>query len=357
MSITIDQAIERVHDDRRERQDYLVPFGHFQLKLNDSGEIVARVQDREFRPNDWALRQMAMKMDVPTTMVKKLTAHGRDVRDRELLVSIFQNGARDGRVDPEKNFRFRTYSDGTLRAFLTEKYAIVDNVWCLEQLKKAFPNDELMFDHFRGDADNIYGNMRIPGADFKSDDSEYGGSIFVRNSEIGNGRVAVAPGIWRQICTNGMMGWAPAWSKVHLGEIDLASLSAEILGGISKAIPHLREGFDLMIAAKQRVLQVDPSAMIAEVAIKHKLEANQAMQTLDAYGTHESSFRSLFGIVNAITRVAQKQKVDAEQFRLEEIGGQLCKLSDASWSRLNTLAGGLSQAERDKAYGIVTVAG
>jgi len=351
--ITVDQAIDKVLDQRRQRQDFCIPLKRFSLTLDANGDnLVGVIDGQEYRPTDHCLRLMATKMNVPHVTLKKYNGEGSDQTDRELLVQLFKNGVRDGRVDPDKEFRFRTYTDGTLRAMLTKKYAIVDNVWCLEQIKAAFPNDPLEFAHFRGDADTIYGNMRIPGQDYKSNDSDYGGMIFVGNSEIGLGRVSVAPGVWRQVCTNGMMGWAPAWSKVHLGEIDLAELSAEIVGGIHRAIPKLKDGFDLMIAAQNRALGADPSKVIAEVADKYKLESPQARETLEAFGNHESQFRNLFGVVNAITRAAQKQKVDSEQFRMEEIGGKLCSMSDQAWQRLNLSALNLEDKAINKIYGL-----
>ena len=63
------------------------------------------------------------------------------------------------RLDPEKKYRLRTYTDGTCRAFVTDRYAPIDNRWYLEQLKQNLPEGRLS--HWRGDEDTIYGNILL----------------------------------------------------------------------------------------------------------------------------------------------------------------------------------------------------
>jgi hypothetical protein len=43
------------------------------------------------------------------------------------------------RVDQNKERLFRTWKDGTLRAFLSKQYTIVNNAWFLDVLSKAVP--------------------------------------------------------------------------------------------------------------------------------------------------------------------------------------------------------------------------
>lgn len=374
MSMTFDQAIDRVLDQRRTRQDVEIPIKNFSLSLDSNGEnIVGTIDGRDYAPTEHCLRQMATWMGVSHAVLRQYTSpvvnqngtvrYNRDEKDRELLVALFKNGIRDGRINPDKTFKFRTYTDGTLRAMLSDRYAIIDNVWYLEQLKNICQDagcNNPVFEHFNGDADTIYANLRLPDVTKTGPDSDYGGMISVGNCEIGKRRISLAPAVWRQICTNGMMGWMAdrdqMWSKVHRGSVDLNGLASDIRNNILQTIPMLEEGIDTLLAARQRNLTAQPSEVIAQIAETYKLSnglKGQAVETVEKFVNHESNSRNMFGIVNAITRVAQTQTPD-EQVRLEGIGGNIVGLSDTGWDRLNTLAQNMSEEKRNKIFGVVS---
>jgi len=369
---TIATAIDSVLDARSNRQDFSIPMREFSMSLDVDGDnIVGCIDGRDYVPTWHCLKQMAGWHNLPLGILKNLTQpklkqngdvlFKRDETDRALLVSLFKNGIRDKRVDPDKVFKFRTYGDGTLRAMLSDKYAIVDNVWYLEHLADVFKGaaEQPFFEHWSTDGDTLHGNLRIPGIEAKRDDSEFGGMLFIGNCEIGTQRISIAPAVWRQICTNGMMGWGAGqkWSKVHRGEIDLHGLAANITAQIQKRIPMITSGLEAFDAAREHefVAGVKASRVIAQVAEQFKLTTGpkgQAVATIGEYGQHESGFRNLYGIVNAITRTAQTQ-VAAEQHRLEGVGGELLRLDAKGWNRLNILAGSMDETKYNKIIGRV----
>lgn len=370
---TISTAIDSVLDARSNRQDFSIPLREFSLSLDTDGEnIIGCIDGRDYVPTWHCLKQMANWHNLPLGILKNLTqpklrqngdvAFERDATDLGLLVQLFKNGIRDGRTDPDKVFKFRTYGDGTLRAMLTDKYAIVDNVWYLEHLQKVFADyaEEPFFDYFASDGDTLHGNLRIPGIEAKRSDSEFGGMLFIGNCEIGTARISIAPAVWRQICTNGMMGWAPGlkWSKVHRGDIDLHGLAANITAQIAKQIPLITSGLEAMDAAHEHtpVEGVKMSQIIAQVADQFKLTTGpngQARAAVSEFTTHEKGFRSLYGVVNAITRVAQNQE-PAERLRLEEASGELLRMNEKQWNRLNVLAGSMEEEKYNKILAITS---
>ena len=380
MAITFDQAIDKVLDERRTRQDIQIPLEQFNLGLDADGKnIVGTIDGRDYVPTTHALKQMANIMDVSHAVLNKLlepatktqmrkgitsevVKYNRDQTDRELLVALFKNGIRDGRVDPKKEFKFRTYTDGTLRAMLTDKYAIVDNIWYINHLRevcKTLGGDEPKFQHWGGDADTIYGNLLMPSSLRTGSDSDYGGMLSIKNCEIGKARISITPAVWRQICTNGMMGWArgQTWSKVHRGDIDLHGLADDITFKINETVPILNEGIDSLINTQTLALTAKPSEVIAQIALESKLSSGmsgQAVRIVDEYGKHEAGFRNMFGIINAITRAAQTYD-PAEQFRLEEIGGELLQLGQGGWESLNRRAADMKKEQRDKILGHVAI--
>lgn len=368
---TIATAIDSVLDARQNRQDFTIPLKDFSLSLDTDGEnIVGCIDGRDYVPTWHCLKQMANWHNLPLGILKNLMSpltkqngeviSERDSTDLGLLVQLFKNGIRDGRTDPDKLFKFRTYGDGTLRAMLTDRYAIVDNVWYLEHLTNVFADyaEQPFFDYFSSDGDTLHGNLRIPGIEAKRSDSEFGGMLFIGNCEIGTARISIAPAVWRQICTNGMMGWAPGlkWTKVHRGDIDLGGLASSITAQIATAIPQITSGLEAIDAAHSHTLVagVKMSQLIAQVAEEFKMTTGpngQARQMVAEFTAHEQGFRSLYGVVNAITRIAQNQE-PAERLRLEETAGELLRLNDKGWNRLNVLAGSMDEVKYNKILGV-----
>jgi hypothetical protein len=372
---TLTEAIDSVLDARSNRQDFDIPLRQFSLSLDTDGEnIVGCIDGKDYVPTWHCLRQMAKWHNLPLGILRNLSEpvmrqngtvlFNRDETDLGLLVQLFKNGIRDGRVDPDKIFKFRTYGDGTLRAMLSDIYATIDNVWYLEHLQDVFtdyPDGEVKFEHWSTNGDTIHGNLRIPGIEANYDDGEHGGMLFVGNCEIGTRRISIAPAVWRQICTNGMMGWAKGqmWDKVHRGAVDLGGLAREITSQITDKIKMIDSGIAALQGTREHefVKGVKPSQVIAQVADEYKLtfgQKGQAVAAIGEYVNHESSFRNLYGVINAITRVAQEQE-PAEQHRLEAVGGELARFSDKDWNRTNVLAGSMNEDKYNKILGRVAV--
>jgi hypothetical protein len=378
-TVSFDDAIDSISDARRARQDFELPLNRFYLGVDSSGEnIVGNIEGREYRPTMHCLKQIASVMDVPhsilarflTDPTKTKTKFGvpreevkyrRDRKDKELLVSLFHNGVRDGRVDPDKRFRFRTYTDGTLRAMVTDRYAPIDNVWYLEHLKKVFKNiggDEPRLIHWRGDADTLYGNVLIPDSFRDESDSSYGGMISISNCEIKKRSLGLLPSIFRSLCTNGLIfgqEFGERLRQIHMGDIDLNDLRDRISATIEEQIPLFSDGIDRFLAMNDRKLEVPPSFMIAQIAQDHNLsygKNGQAMAIATQFAEHETDNRNLFGITNAITRTAQIV-TPADQVKLETLGGRLMGLKVSDWSQYNQRAKAMPEKIRNKVFGVV----
>ena len=372
-TISFSDAIDKVLDERRERQDIQIPISKFSLSLNaDGNEIVGTIDGQDYVPTEHCLKQMATWMGVSHAVLKQymnpvLNQNGtvkyeRDQTDLELLVALFKNGVRDSRIDPKKEFKFRTYNDGTLRAMLSDRYAIIDNVWYLEHLAnvfKAIGGDEPGFVHWRGNADTLYGNLLIPDSIRKENDSDYGGMISVSNCEIGKRRLSLLPSVFRGICTNGcifgLKRLANRISQVHRGDVNLTKLATSIHDGVDELIPMFASGIDKFVAMQDLKLEAMPSNMIAQIAQDHKLTPGgngQAVAVASQFANYEKDSRNLFGIVNAITRAAQDYN-PSEHVRLDEIAGVLMDHTEHSWKLYNSRANGMSEDQKNKIFGIV----
>jgi hypothetical protein len=369
---SMSDGIDQVIDIAKQRDDILCPVKHMGIGLNDAGKLILEYVDgREFVPTEHAYKQLATWCGVSHQFVKDMSnpvlaqngkvKYERDQRDAETLLNVFQNGYR--RIEPSKEFRFRTYSDGTLRAMLSDRYAIINNVWYLETLAELFKEiggDEPRLSHWKGDADTLFGNVLIPDTCREEKDSDYGGMISISNCEIGIRRLSQFPSVFRAICMNGCI-WdqlsGSKINKVHRGEINLKELRMDICDNINAQIPLMAEGVAKFLALKDKVVDktIKMSNIFAMIAYENALSfgANgQAKNMVKIFNEHESDNRNLFGIVNAMTRMGQ-QYDNSEWVRLDTVAGNLMNLSDGQWENLQARAKAMEPKTYNKVFGVV----
>jgi hypothetical protein len=342
------------------------------LGLNENDELILEYIDgREFKPTVHAFNQLAGWCKLSRQYVKDMcnpvlkqngeVDYQRDRRDAESFLDSLKNGYR--RLDPEKEFRFRTYSDGTLRAMLSDRYTIIDNIWYLETLAELFKEiggDEPRLSHWRGNADTLYGNILIPDTCRADQDSDYGGMISVSNCEIGIRRLSQLPSVFRAICMNGCI-WdqekGEEIHKVHKGNINLKDLRCDLANNLNDQIPLLAEGVNRFLAARDMKVKsgVKLSAIFAVIANEHRFAfgANgQASKIVSEYVTHEAGDKNLFGIVNAITRAGQLYEPN-EWVRFDRVAGELINMNVNEWDALQDRAKAIKPKLYDKVYGRV----
>ena len=229
--------------------------------MDDTVQCGVVIEDEFFVPTNHALTQMTSKLceGKGTGFVRNLRENvysakdevkiQRDREDAEVVEHILTNGLR--RIGGDTNYKVRTYDDGTMRAFVSEKYAEVDNRWFLNQVKDVIPGGRLS--HWRGDADTIWGNVLIPDTIREEDDSDYGGMVSISNCEIGKRNVKSLPSLFRAICMNGCI-----WSQTkgqeikvrHVGEIDLDQLSIQLHDNIEAQIPLIPQGIERLLGIR-----------------------------------------------------------------------------------------------------------
>ena len=358
-----DEGMEVLEQGVAEREDLMIPRSQITPAVNLSGEFVMQLADgREFKPTKHAVNQFGVSTFTSTFFLNSLMSNPeknngserfqRDEQDAETLVAVCENALR--RVAADKQFRLRTYQDGTLRAFLTEKYAPIDNRWYLEQLKNILPGGRLS--HWRGDTDTIFGNILLPDTiiDYgQDDDTDYGGMLSIGNCEIGTRRISQVPSIFRSICMNGCI-WGQAKgkaiSKVHRGTIDIDGLAAQIRHNIEAQLPLLPDGIERFLGIK--VHTADDVAMknlVAAICTDRKLHKKESTEVLTQWVQHEKQDRNLFGIVNAITRAGQTLD-NTSWVKFDEIGGDLMNMTDNRWDAIKKRADTYTEKEIESVF-------
>lgn len=356
-TISYDEGIEALERDKASRQDVTENIGDVVIKVGSEG-LVVMVDGIEYTPTLHAMEQLATWCDTPHTMIHhymkpKLKQNGdvkynRNADDLDLMVRALRLG--QSRIDADKPMLFRTYNDGTLRAVLSDRYAIIDNRWYLETLKLALPGGRLS--HWRGNADTIYGNVLINDSIRAESDSEYGGMLSLSNCEIGLRRLLQIPSIFRAICMNGCI-WGQKkgnkYRQVHRGKIDLESLRKQIFDNINEQIPLIDSVVDTFLETRSWTVTDRVARIVAVIAEDNRFSPAQAMSIMEHYGQFEQDSKSAFGVINAITRAGQKFDNDV-WVSFDEVAGQIVQAGRDNWENLNKRAGFITDEKMKKLY-------
>jgi len=371
--IDYDTAMDKIVDGQNKIQDIRGGLQDFTPTVSEAGEAVLRYKDgREFVPTDHALKNIAVAGRTSDWFLRDLresknhqtkdeVVFKRDRQDAELLVQCLEKTLwRADRFDQEKERLWRTWSDGSLRAMLSNKYAIVNNAWVMEVIREAVPAG--MLSHWRGDADNMYGNVLIPDSIRQEDDSDYGGMLSVGNSEIGSRRVSSTPSVFRAICMNGCI-WDQEKGKsicqVHRGELDLDFLKHEIIRNLNEQIPLMNHGIDLLLKLRSYGNNgVSMAKIVGQVCKDLKVTKKQSFGVLKAFAVEQSEVEELantaFGVANAFTRFGQTL-TDDNWVKFDTLGGQVVNMPQAQWNSTVERAKSVDDKQLEKIFGSVAV--
>ena len=377
--LTFDQGRAKLAEQQSQIEDFREPLSKWEPTVNASGVFTLKhtTDGREYIPtdhalglmcqvgrgmSDWAIRALrepirhASKMEDDGENKKILFNRGR--ADSEVLrayvkVHLFN----PERVDQSKTRLFRTWKDGTLRALLSEQYAIVNNGWYLDLLSKLIPGGILS--HWKGDADSIYGNVLIPDTIRQEKDSDYGGMLSVGNSEIGLRRISSCPSVFRAICMNGCIWEQEMGIEVdirHRGQIDFESLAAKIKENLEKQIPLLPMGIERVLGLRAYGVGDTPLPnLFAQLSLDYSMGKKEVAGIQTAFAKEVADLgkdegHTAFGLENAITRYGQTLN-NGRWVRFDEIAGDFANMDRDNWDRFRNRAANLSTKQVEKRLG------
>lgn len=365
--MSYDDAVQKLAEGHAATYDIMASVTEMRPISTEDGQFVIQYKDgRQFRPTPFAIGQMANWSNVGTWFATSLLTNPEDAKGRQLyardrhdaftLVVALRNGFR--RIDSQKQFLWRTNTDGTLRAMLSDKYAVIDNEWFMEALKKIIPGG--LCSHWKGDSDTIYGNVLIPDSIRKEEDSDYGGMLSISNSEIGEREMSSLPSVFRAICMNGCI-WDREMGEAlrvrHRGNVDLNELFKRMKKNLDEQIPLLPQGIEKILGVRSFGWDAESVLpLMAQVVKQFKLSKKQMKAFVDAYEVERvltpAYSKTLFGMVNGITRAGQKLP-NGEWVRMDQIGGELVSYDRDDWNRLMGNAKSMKVKEVEETLALV----
>lgn len=301
-----------------------------------------KVESFELNPN--AHKQVAARLKVPQVFYDRMLQNHPD------LLAHTVNGL--FHREPKRSM-IRTL-DGRARAFLSDRYRILDN--------------HTLAEHVLPVLQEIGGGLRIESAQV-TESRLYIKAVFPKvegelavgdvvqagmalsNSEIGLGSLNVSPIVYKLSCKNGLISEYGSQKRYHIGraadseqdayelfmddtlKADDAAFWLKVRDTVKAALSQ--ETFDKILAQFKATKEIqigNPVATIELVAERYGYTEDEKGSILRELINGGDS--SLFGLVNAITAVSQELPNYDRATQFERDGGKIIELPRSEWLNL-----------------------
>jgi uncharacterized protein DUF932 len=327
--------------------------GTYSLEFNDTS--TGKDRTFEYDLTTHALRQIANFSMVPWSLVTFISGHGSH-EEKTVLARLLT--LRLNETPATKLIRTITSAnDNHIRAFLSDRYRVLDNGPLMQAI---FPilkryKGKLKVESCNITETHLYVKLSYPGLNgslgtthdafgAKVDDIVEAG-VMITNSEVGDGPVKVQPFIKRLICKNGATVTIKETGhrKTHLGR----KLTKVNVTNVDEYFERVAESVETMLAdkkffktlikkfkdTKQMKITGDVPAVIKALTYRYNFTVEEGESITSWLG----SSRTLFGLVNAVTRTAQHPLINYDRAtELEAIGGRMINMTPATWKLIGS---------------------
>lgn len=266
----------------------------------------------------YSLSQLGTKIGVPATYLQKCIDSGR--------LDLAADNVNSWLDDYNRDLFIREYN-GQIRGVLSSKYSVCDTPDILKVLhdtvnlntfknKGSFLNEERL--HLR-----LVGTELLP-----IDGEDLFPGLFINSSDVGRNVLTVQFGIYKLVCTNGLVisrGEGTLFQQRHIG-----IKPEEFYEGLTAALDNVdklcENSIQLVKDAKskpmgfQRYSQEDFDNFISQIKGRTKLSTDGAQKVItlmkDKYGD------SKWGYINSLTEVAQEYTLE-RRLEIENIAGEI----------------------------------
>jgi len=245
--------------------------------------------------------------------------------------------------------------DGTVRAFLSDRYRRIDNYEIAQTVLPIIADmPDAKIESCEVTDERMYikvVNPRLTTEVVPGDIVQSG--MMITNSEVGLGSMTIQPLIYRLVCSNGMVVNDAKTRKYHVGRgneayEDFTLYSDETLIANDKALllkvqdtvravvdqTRFEKVVDLMRQAKgAKITTSNIPAMVELAGTDFGFSKKEGEGILDYLIRGQDL--SLYGFANATTRYAQDVPSYDRSTALESIGYTIMGMSPAKWNKLN----------------------
>ena len=342
--INLSSFLTEINERKSNRLDFIAPVNTLNLDYDTAqGSYVlgARINDdpKQFNLNHSSKRQICDKLGIPAKYFDYLEKYGHHDLAMDNINYLFKHG--------DENNTVRSVN-GTVTAFLSDRYDVVDNDFIVgavtEAIKDDYVNENLNVIDASETDKKLYMKITKPSVNAeiaKGDIVEAG--VIISNSETGHGAINVNPFINRLICLNGMTVNDARFKAIHLGgakeegvinhyltdetkkkkmEYLHAQIGDVVNGSLKQSV--FQQSVDKITDASKEIIK--PTEAIEIITDKYQLSQDESKSIYDSLARRDAvdaGDPSRWSLINAVTHTAKSiEDIDRKQ-ELEAIGGKI----------------------------------
>lgn len=321
----LDDLLKRSHEIADVSNDYTVVNATcHNVRFNDNAGLTFIPEDGHvYNANisRFALGQLSSKIGVPARYIEKCVESGR--------IDLAQENVNSWLLDYEKDLFLREYK-GSIRGVLSSKYSVCDSHEILEvvkdsvslsdfKVKGSFLNEERL--HVR-----LISKEMLP-----IDGEDLFAGLFIDSSDVGRSILTVRFGIYKQVCTNGLVvsrAGGVLFQQKHIG-----ISSEEFHNGLVASLKNVdvlkENAVEWVKLAKSKnswgynadnLTQQEMEEFIARIRSVANLSETSATKVINLMQTKYGS--SQWGLINGLTEVAQDYTLE-RRLDIEKVAGNL----------------------------------
>lgn len=320
---TLDKLIIKANDISLNSRDYMVrKVNNTNLRFNESAGITFVAEDgvKEFPISRYALGQLGSKIGVPARYLDKCVSSGR--------IDLAQDNVNSWLEDFNKDLFIREH-EGRIRGILSNKYSVCDSHEILKvvddaidlskyKVKGSYLNEERL--HVR-----LVGKEMLP-----IDGEDLFPGLFIDSSDVGRSILTVKFGIYKQVCTNGLViarASGTLFEQKHIG-ISTEEFHSGLVASLKNVDILTEHSIEWIDRAKHRdnhwsatsEYEDDIQEFINYIKQRTNLSNESASKVIDLMKTKYEDNR--WGLINGITEVAQDFTLE-RRLELERIAGDM----------------------------------
>lgn len=341
--ISIVDLAKKIEANRAMKHDLIVQASAAEMVVQGDGKTALRAGDTEYPIRELAHDQLGQYLKVPAPYYDRMRAEAPDLLASN--INTWLKRSEDRRM-------VRTL-DGDVRAWLSDKYARIENEEIAQAVLPVLLNTPGL-DIFSSEVTDrrlyIQATTSRLTLDVKVGDAVQAG-VIISNSEVGLGAVSVRPVIFRLVCLNGMVVPDSKFSARHVGRRiaesdDLNAMFSDeakkaddralllkvrdvVTGSLDEAF--FRKTVERLSDLTERKIEGDPAKAVEVLA--QKIGANEGERGGILRALIEGGDTTAWGLTNAVTAQAHGGSYD-RAVEFAQAGGALLNLPKAEWKEI-----------------------
>ncbi|SFX74990.1 protein of unknown function [Thermoactinomyces sp. DSM 45891] len=258
--------------------------------------------------NDWSTGQFAQRLNIPSRYFKSCPPELRSINAAHWMQKL----------EPDTDWMLRTMKHGVVRGLMSDKYVPFDDLDILDVLNEILKKSgaEYKIEMWNRDDSGCHLRITFPDLTTSVGKLENGNpdthlvGFHLMNSEVGKSSIRISPMVYRQICTNGLMGWRKNGDAFQQRHIHLRhnEIYTRVLEAVGQAIQLGESMINELLKAKETEVE-NPLAIIKKLANDNKYSQKFTNTIQDSFAREQGN--TAFHVVQSLTLAAQTLDTDS----------------------------------------------